>query len=514
MAKILGTDSIRNSIPKMVELKDEFVINGQVYNKSNMTPKPFQTLAFQDVVSGLLDPIMYDSIFVTNTKTAGTVPRNSDSIVVDNINPDVTYVLSSTNTTSTYLFKITKSNSNYKLERILVLNGVNAYYGGSSKIICQDDDYVYVFTSISSNDSYAYNNRITQINKTSMSIISTNLSRGRSSVIYNDNVYIYIAAIGENGSLKIDKYSKDAVTLSTIYTGSPITNSYSIKMAINSCNVSDDTLWFYYFVDVVGSDLQHRFTPKKCVINMLTNQVDILDVEIDFNNFQTELILPAFTNNQTFIFEKLTILSNDGMYISLMPYTIGPLVMEESINYIYTFKSENNNEKLKLVSMVKLPMEYKALLSFNNNNSVIFANDCLVTFFKWDDSLKLYKETGRYQDSIAFVSRDMNNTIWIQNKDTSVEQFSPTIPTEICVQFEGNNYEYINDDINTKLLVYCKNFNNEYITSNLTLTLTGNIKFAMNGLKTLTISTTNSGVMEIPVIITGASLIGVNTFLI
>jgi hypothetical protein len=41
MAKMLNSVSMNGYISKMVELSDNFIVNGQVYDKTNQIPNPF-----------------------------------------------------------------------------------------------------------------------------------------------------------------------------------------------------------------------------------------------------------------------------------------------------------------------------------------------------------------------------------------------------------------------------------------------------------------------------------------
>lgn len=511
MATILGTDSIRSSIPKMVETQDEFIINGQVYNKYNLSPQPFKTLAIEGTVSGLLDPIMYDSVYI-NSKDAGSVPRNTSSILIDDVDSNITYMINNTNNNTLYLIRLTKTSKNIKQEKVALLT-MGIGYSGQASIIDQDSDNIYVFHNTGVNDMYAYNSRIVQINKASLAITTVNLSGGRSSVVYKDSVNIYIASISGAGILKVFKYTKSSASFTTIVIqNSETVNQYLVKALISAATVSSNVLSFYYFVDYATAT--HNLVARRCDINLVSGVTSVNNVTIDFNQLDaSSLFLPYIDYYDKVIIEQVPLAVNGTMYISLVVYTTGSGITPTDLNYIYTFKiiSQNN---LQLISKTELSTSYKALLTLNNNHTLILANVGVATFFKWDDTTFKYVKTGDYFNEIAFISRDMNNAIWIQHANTSVEQISLSIPLEINTDFEKDEYEYIDTDIYTYIRISAKNFAGGYIEATLNLVLTGNCHFADNNTKLLTINTSNAGPINVPVIIAGESIIGINTSII
>lgn len=515
MAKILGRDSIKSAVPKVVELQDEYIINGQVYNKSNMSPQPYQTLAIEDAVSGLLDPIMYESAYICK-KDLSSVPRSKNSVLVDNQDTNITYVINNTNNATARFYKITKTATGYKQEKTDLITTFTASYAGYSEIIDQDENNVYVINNIGVNDTNAFNTRISQVSKSGMAVTISNLYGGRSRVIYKDSIYIYVAIISGAGILSIYRYTKSSATLTKVFTKAVENASqYTIKPFINEAVCKDDKISFYYFVDNIDSvSSMHKFTAKRCTLDAFTLDCTVKDVEVDFNGLDSTLLgLPVCAYYPNVILEQITLISNGVTYISLVPYTVGAYQTPTELNYIWTFKIVTDT-KFVLASKEPLLLTYGTMLSLNNNNTLALANDSVVSFVKWDDSEMKYKETNRYVNEVSFISRDMNNIIWIQNKDTSIEQFSLSIPIEVYADFSEDEYEYSGEDINATILAYAKNFGGEYIEASIRLTLTGNCCFASNGEKTLTISTSIAKPLEIPVIIKDVSVIGVNTVVI
>lgn len=513
MAKILGRDSIKASVPKMVELTDEFIINGQVYNKSNMSPKPYKTLAIENAVSSLLDPIMYESAYVTN-KSLTAIPRSKNSILVDSEDTNITYCVNNTQNGSSYFYKITKFNDNYRQEKVSLMS-IASNYGGYSEIIDQDENYVYVFNNVGVDDVNAYNTRISQINKITMAVTVTNLNGGRSNILYKDNLYVYVGILSGTGAMAVYRYTKSSCALSKIYSVATANSSqFVIKPSMTKAYVSPQGIMtFYYLVDSITDGLHHLIF-KKCTIDLSLLTGSVSDVTVDFNGLDNdEMLITAFSNYLNVVIEQIEIVANGKKYITLAPYTTGGFKTPNNINRLYTYEVINE-DNFKLVSKEDLPSYYGTLLTINNNNTLALANANSVDFYKWDDSETRYKHTNTYTNEVSFISKDMNNIIWIQNKDTSVEQFSLSIPLEVYADFERETYEYDDEDIVTNVIAYAKNFGGEYIEASVKLTLTGNCYFAVNGNKTLVLSTSNVKPSEIPVVITGSSVIGVNTVLI
>jgi hypothetical protein len=150
------------------------------------------------------------------------------------------------------------------------------------------------------------------------------------------------------------------------------------------------------------------------------------------------------------------------------------------------------------------------MIPLNNNKLLLLNNENGIAFYNWNSSNKCYDKTSVYQVPTKIVGVDMNNNIWIQRYDNSMDLLANTLPTTIYALFDKDEYNFAGDDISSTLTVYAQNYAGQYLASTIQLTLIGQVKFTDTGLKTRTITTSNLNKMQIPITITGAGMLNAN----
>lgn len=511
MAQIMGSESINGAIPKIIELPYDLILNGHVYDKKNLFAKTFNFLPFNDVVTSYLDPIMNEVCF-TKPGIYSANSKSSNCIVVDNSNPDICYVINSFNSINNYLFKIDMSDEKYQLQNTkLVTNSYYANLSTGASIIDQDNKNIYVLCNLSSYNHSSYLiNTIFTIDKNNLSVTTTNLSsRGRLKILKCTDLFIYYFSILDQ--VYISRFNKQSKTNELIKTFPLNVGAAEIKIPLSFVKEENDEIIFYQIVDKLENG---NHIPKIWKYNLNLYNNHIYKEEMNLNCSQNDkftfdnILSKPLCFNMECIYKTI----NEEEYISLIPFAFEKLDVPDELNYIFTFKKVDQNN-FNLFKKQKLNASYKTLL-FLNSNMFILGNSNLLTAYKFDVTNFDFNITSKYQNNIDFICKDLNNNIWIQNSDFSIESFSLTLPNEIYCEFEQDEYYYEGSDINTNIVLYAKSFTGEYIQSNLKLKLLGDCKFAINNTKEINISTSKDSKVYVPVIINGPSLLEIQSVLI
>jgi hypothetical protein len=128
-----------------------------------------------------------------------------------------------------------------------------------------------------------------------------------------------------------------------------------------------------------------------------------------------------------------------------------------------------------------------------------YENACHI--YMWDTSSTSYKKTAGFESPINCISCDMNNNMYVLYSDSSIELISKTMPTTVYADFDQDVYAFSGSEISANVSLYVQNYQGKYISTSIQLTLYGNVKFTSNNTKTLTITSSNTGKITIPVTI-------------
>ena len=81
MAKVLNSQTISSSISKLVELPNNYIINGQFYNKTNMSPSPldFGFYPSSSKCEMIVNKMVFPKCDLAAKTTQGILPDGSSS---------------------------------------------------------------------------------------------------------------------------------------------------------------------------------------------------------------------------------------------------------------------------------------------------------------------------------------------------------------------------------------------------------------------------------------------------
>ena len=103
MAKLLNSAVMNGNIKKVVELADEYIINGQLYDKSTFVPEP---MTFCPIGAVSNESLFYKTTYIDYTYGAF---RTDNNILVDSSDSDSVFFFDSGAYQASGLYKITKT---------------------------------------------------------------------------------------------------------------------------------------------------------------------------------------------------------------------------------------------------------------------------------------------------------------------------------------------------------------------------------------------------------------------
>jgi hypothetical protein len=508
MAKIIDKNSFNGSVAKVVELSDELVFNGHIYDKNNFSPKPLNFL-----------PI-YTSEFsldkIANVNSRWNYNRSHKTFITDQENPNITWA------TPPYfaqkpgyrLIKITNNDGNYeKAEYELSSTSYETHC--SLEIISQDSERIYLL-SYSSYSTYGATifsfNKLTNTKQNMQSFGITKLN-----IFYENSAYFYITY--QTGSsdtslgtsvIKIQKYNKFTGALTTLHEYST-PSSYSTFGSISNF---ENNSFYMAFNNVKNSGIQEVFI-RKYYVDVINDIVSYEDMNFNFELFNLSNI-EIGEGYPSIQYDIFTFESNSQKYLSLFRYNNGNqhVYLPISKCELYTFKIEDNNS-LKLVDIAKTsPNLILTYFILNNNRTLVGAHQNGLMFYTWNNIKEKFELTSNYNQIIKYVGIDSNNNIWIYLSDGSIELISETLPLKMSAEFINKEYVFSGEDIITTVRVYCTNYSDNFIAANLELSLTGPAEFVNASPvspKTYVVTSSPSGYLNVDVKITGSGLITINT---
>jgi hypothetical protein len=506
MAKIIGSASFNGSVSKLVELPDEYIINGQVYDKSSFGPKPLDFCPMY--VSGNCEPILSQTVVVDPSWMLHNKTKNA--VLIDSNDPSICYVaqIGAYNA----IPNITKLRRTVMGLETTVIAPYN--YAPSYEFISQSTDRIYVLSN-----RYQENGNgtamIFAINKTTMAIeIPATLNYySRVKILKDTPGFIYFTQSYTSNAFYIMKYNKVTAAVTMLIDDSK--GGYNVPQIGTDVKMSGNTMTFFGVRDGFWKDTTkgyHWNCFRKYTVNLDTDISTAADVTLDTTVIGTGNVFAVISDSNNGIsYEMFTHVDNGKNYVTLVIYNVGPAInITAGRSAMYTFEMIDD-DNWKLVSYRKFtPFIPKGMLTLYSNKLLILADDNTLNFFNWNTNTQTFERTAQFPMAVKIFGIDMNNNIWVQKSDRSIEIFSNTVPMEIYADYILDDYAYDGTDISSNIQVYARNYTGQYLTNTIQLTLTGPVKFTDTGLKTKTVTTSNLNPITVPVTIYGQGLLNVN----
>lgn len=509
MAKILDSQKLDFSIPKLLELNDEFVINGSVYDKTDLIPKPMTFIGTNSVLNKNILKYMHH----TRTSAAWTYGGDTcyNSVEIDINDPFTTYVIANNsvyNCSTSYFYKIIRKNNETSIYTIDLGGTYNALYS----IIGQSKDKVFIILnrnySPGSNGFFYYFDKKTNILVSGPTIPSCYGNCIK--VLKETDLYIYMINRGDARTI-ITKYNKSDNTINIIYDYTEKNYPWNFM-----CDYSDltDKNEVYGMIDQIDLNKNyHNVQIVKYTIDFISNKVERKEFDMDLSLIKKENI-PFYLPHVDYINNMFRVVevNNKKYLLHNIITTTGSSGLTIDNNYFkfYLYEIDEENNRLILKSQTDTNgVSYQGCLFTNDNKTLICIYLNGVDFYSLNESSLSFKKTNSYLGSISNVGLDENNNIYVQDMDSSVEMISVAMGLNCVAKFAQKNYNYQGVDISSNLEVYVENFKGKLLNSQIELWLTGPVCFS-DGTKKKNISTSNLNITQVPIIIKGQGLLKIN----
>lgn len=529
----------------MIETKDVYIMQGQVFDKTNMKQE------FMNFLPVTQSTLYRPSILRRCTSARDTAAdcdwhnmrTRGDMFLVDNKDPEVTYAFTDCsdqiNNAVIYgrALKIRTSDNYTNIEwNNTLLSTINngGYTQNHSatyvEIIGQSDKYVYVIVNRSYRDGYWTRphinthviKKIDKISGTSSDVFEYNTTNQNIYIygvttkkIYDCEQYflfsVYVGASNtaygglEPGKFYIYKYDKITDTLKrlvvydkeTVAVGENIYASQGFKV--------DNDIYFYRYTSINSPKI------KLYKINTITEEVVETETAVIFNNKIQSLPQTTSTANNHIISVELFIKEHNGKkYINLIGYTTRGITDENNFNKIWTFLIDENSYDL---------IAQDSCDPFNNNNIrgfvecvdedlILVSNRVAVKVLRFDINQGKFIEIQTIDVPNNSFGCDSQNNIWISDTSSSLHKFTIDLPSEVRLSFEDDSFDYKGKDLKTNIIVEAINYLDERIELTLDLTIKGPMTFN-DGSKATRITTEKDKAVKIPTIVNGSGIISV-----
>lgn len=500
MAKVLNTQTISTPISKLVELPSNYIINGQFYNKVDMSPSPLD-FGFYETSSNcemIVNKAAFNGCSLAAKINQGTIPDSFDSNVSYCVKPGI--YNHSDNNSYTIFFKTEKNGNDVRI-KTYKWKGDASSKQCFGDIIDQDENYLYVSIMCEN-----YKTLVFRLDKETMSASGIyDLGAGKYiSVVKSTDMYIYIAVTGANNYFVITKYNKVAGTATIIKDDTGISGGYSSQCIIAKHPANSNI--FYAVRDGFMLNNLHHSLIKQYVLDLNTDTVGATYVDMNLAGLSFGVSIPTIDNSINAMNELFTFVDNDKNYITYVRYGEG---ITNTNSFMLTFEIINDTE-FKLVQETKFsPVNFRMCLGANNNKTLLLGNDGQVRFYTWNSYSKKFENTSTIVKSISMIGCDIDGNILVQYADSSVDMYSEVMALSVTANLEKEFYEYNGSDIASNVIAFAQNYNGEFTSTNIKLTLIGPAVFTATNDNVLTLTTSNISANILPITIKNSGYVRV-----
>lgn len=500
MAKILNTQAIGGSISKLVELPSNYIINGQFYKKTDLSPSPldFGFYSTSTNCEMIVNKVAFEGCNLAGKITSGSVPDSSQSNISYSVksgaynNPD-RYAY-------TTFFKTVKNGSDIKITSYSWKCSAESSKS-FGQIVDQDEKYLYVVLM-----GEGYQSLITRLDKNTMTASGTyNAGSDKYiSIIRTNDSYVYAAITGANNYFAVVKYNKIAGTATVIYDDTGISGGYSSQCII--AHHPNDKNTFYAIRDGFMQNNLHRSVVKQYVLDVNTDTVGTTYVDMDLSGYTQGVSIPTIDNSVEVMNELYIFTDNGTKYLVYIRYGKSVSIANSSL-LVFEFLDDTS---IKLVQEVNFsPIKFTMSLTANNGKTLLLANNGQVRFYSWNSVSKRYEHTSSVVKAIGLIGCDIDGNILIQYADSSVDMFSTVMAIGVSANLEKEQYEYYGSDLTSNVIAYAQNFNGEFVATNARLTLIGPAVFTSTDTAEIEITTSTVNPTILPITIKDAGYVRV-----
>lgn len=513
MAKLLGASSILSYVPKMIELRHGYIINGQYYVGEEMQAVPFCTPYNTNLAQG-----SYLAMFLTKSIGTGnkdhTLETAEKNIFYDKFDTEVSYVYLTGNVNhSNILMKVRETKEECTIEAATYTNLGSSNYIALVDIQQQEPGKVtFLFNSTYPGPStcfmlcYTYNTLDLSAYKYDTTIAETYTM---SSSKIDDNLYFNV---GYN-YLWVSRVKADYTTdYARVILDLPY-NSWANSMCIVNnlkTETADEIIYKLYYYQQPRT-VHTTFNKQLLVtitINKSTNVLSITKKDVT-----TDTTIPVLTRNTCYCY---------GYFIEgvAKKYLVNLISNHNSPGPCYfTLYEILEDENLKVLKSYQIAQNVALNLLFKNNGKRILIPSMTgvgtaqtitrLAILDWNEAKEDFVVTKSIEDSIQTFGYNKNDELFVLKKDASVDKYNDTSVAAFNATFAESYYRYQGENLLTHITCSITNLEDQKLAKRVFLELEGAAYFTDNSTKEIEIMTSALELTTVNVTISGPGAINI-----
>lgn len=512
MAKLIGAGAITSYVPKMIELRHGYIINGQYYTGEEMQAVPFCTPYHTYFQYGSNLGMFLSKSLGTGSKDY-SVESSSNNIFYDKFDTEVSYIYCSGNANyANMILKVRETQEECIVEACSYHN-----HGGSHVITLVDiqqqepERITFLFNATYTGSTsylmcYTYNTLDLSIYKND-NIIAEAYAINASKI--DDN--LYFVAGRENlwvTRVKTD-YTMDYKKIVLIgYYSSWIS---SMSMVNNLKSETDEEIIYklYYYQQPTTA---HNIFNKQLLVTITINKAtDVFN--IIYKEVTTDTTVPVFTRATPFFYSYFIEGITKKYLVNFISNHNGPGPCYFSLYEIL------EDENLKVLKSYQIAQNVALNLLFKNNGKRVLIPSMTgvgtaqtitrLAILDWNEAKEDFIVTKSIEDSIQTFGYNKNDELFVLKKDASVDKYNDTSVAAFNATFAESYYRYQGENILTHITCSITNLEDEKLAKKVFLELEGAAYFTDNNKKEIEFTTSTLEMTTVNVTISGPGAINI-----
>ena len=530
MAKVISMDIQGTGYPMAgLQLQDDLVFNGVMYDINNLYPVPFkdikikcqQTNAMKHL-TGTVDFNMVDneasiqpkgsSCYFARGRRSGNFTYGGN-FIVDSANSAIGYYISNEGNVAAGQLEITRVNLTTKEilgRNIVTLSCTDA------KFISQTSNTLFIAANNTTSTYYNYHHYA--ISKADFSTTDSAANTGHR---YSYNIYMtenentafcaYSSAYGTN-SLRCTVIDKGTPALATYTTlqDSPNTGMdvHTIPSQVRALDVDTDAAYTVWPAASAGDGFEiYKLTFNK---GLGTHASTICS--LDFTTTSGVSRAGSFvqsTGIDSSIRHEAWMVTVSGASDDYVCFSVSEdayYTAEPAATFkIYVLKIDTVDTDLIYLTSIDPSVRIRNIMPLEEDwSKIIVVHDAGLKIYTWNSGTETYDYTSEYSVSVASVMIDRAERIWVLDNTSTLHMFSASSPIRVTVTMDSATYNYTGTTINTHADVSAWNFDNERVAVDVKLVLEGAAEFTDTS-KSYTFTASASADTQVNINITGSS---------
>lgn len=523
MSKILDNAVVSHYAPKMIELRNGFVINGQYYLKDNMQPVPFNTVAItNNYVANNGEGLLHlDTTIKKSNPLNSSFDHSYSLIAYDSQDERYTYVVTRTGSYSV-LIKFKEENNRCSIDSFVNVAS-NAYI---SVVKIEDyDDAIALYFAGGGNTTYRqfYSKQDLRIT-TKEDLITNGACHGSypyDAVSFPEKNLTFKTGYGFIEYAYYAKELSKAIGLKITEPAQSSSNGTKHRLYVHNALSKDNEkiVTLYPRVSATGENAYIKEVDL-CTYDLINNTWTKKTITVDNGDFEQNY----YASNSSWVTDLWTRKINSKTYMFLYLRTLYSFNASRMLIFEYKEEQDDSEDTIQSITLVKkqeFPVGQSGrIIHFKDEDKFKFYGSCKAnqtensTFssvycYELNETSLEFEKTFDINGEIREFAFDKDRNLYILWEDLSVSRHNNRTVANFNAKFEQGLYEYEGEDIDTNLIISTTNLQGQYLRREVKLDIKGNAKFKENDTKSITVTTSDTEDLSIPVVITGAGALNI-----